>query len=185
MGSRRVGHDSDWTEAMWDGSPYNSTAHDQSLPVTEAFCKPHRHTWLWTPYFRCCGCLVAKSCPALCSPTHCSMLGFLVLHCLLELLKLMSLSQWFYPITSSSVALLSSCPQSLPASGSFLMSQLFASGDQSIGALASTSVLPKSTQDWFPLGWTGWISLQSKELSRVFSNTTVLKLQFSSTQLSL
>ena len=79
----------------------------------------------------------------------------------------------------------SSCPQSFPASGSFLMSQLFASGGQSIGVSASTSVLPMNTQDWFPLGWTGWISLQSKGLSRVFSNTTVQKHQFFWTQLSL
>ena len=79
----------------------------------------------------------------------------------------------------------SSCPQSFPASGSFQMSQLFASGGQGIGVSASTSVLPMNTQDWFPLGWTGWISLQSKELSRVFSNTTVQKHQFFGTQLSL
>ena len=76
---------------------------------------------------------------------------------------------------------LSSCPQPFPASWSFTMSQLFASGGQSIGA----SVLPMNTQDWSPLGWTGWISLQSKGLSRVFSNTTVQKHQFFSTQLSL
>ena len=76
-------------------------------------------------------------------------------------------------------------PQSFPASGSFPMSQLFASGGQSIGVLASTSILPMNTQEWSPLGWTGWISLQSKELSRVFSNTTVQKHQFFGAQLSL
>ena len=76
-------------------------------------------------------------------------------------------------------------PRNFPASGSFQMSQLFASGGQSIGVSASTSVLPKNTQDWSPLGWTGWISLQSKGLSRVFSNTTVQKHQFFGTQLSL
>ena len=76
-------------------------------------------------------------------------------------------------------------PQSFPASGSFQMSQFFASGGQSIGISASTSVLPMNTQDWFPLGWTGWISLQSKGLSRVFSNTTVQKHQFFSAQPSL
>ena len=81
--------------------------------------------------------------------------------------------------------LLSSCPQSFPASGSFQMSQPFASGCQSPGVSASTSVLPMNTQDWFPLGWTGWISLQSKGLSRVFSNTTVQKHQFFGAQLSL
>ena len=75
----------------------------------------------------------------------------------------------------------SSCPQSFPASESFQMSQLFASGGQSIGVSPSTSVLPKNTQDWSPLEWTGWISLQSKGLSRVFSNTTVQKHQFFST----
>ena len=75
-------------------------------------------------------------------------------------------------------------PQSLPASGSFPVSQLFASGGQSIGVSASVSVLPMNTQDWSPLGWTGWISLQSKGLSRVFSNTTVQKHQFFDTQLS-
>ena len=78
----------------------------------------------------------------------------------------------------------SSCPQSFPASGSFQMSQLFASGGQSIGVSASTSVLPVNTQDWSPLGWTGWICLQSKGLSRVFSNIAVQKHQFFSAQLS-
>ena len=95
------------------------------------------------------------------------------------------LSQWCHPIIASSVVLFSSCPQSLPASGSFQMSQLFASGGQSIVVSASTSVLPMNTQDWFPLGWTGWISLKSKGLSQVFSNTTVQKHDFFSTQLSL
>ena len=79
---------------------------------------------------------------------------------------------------------LSSCPQSLPASGSFQMSQLFISGGQSTGVSASTSVLPMNTQDWSPLGWTGWISLQSKGLSRVFFNTTLQTHQFFGTQLS-
>ena len=78
-------------------------------------------------------------------------------------------SRWCHQIVSSSVVPLSSRPQSFPASGSFLMSQLFASGGQNIGVSASVSVLPIKTQNWFPLGWTGWISLQSKGLSRVFS----------------
>ena len=94
-------------------------------------------------------------------------------------------SRWCHPTISSSVVPFSSCPQSFPASGSFQMSQLFASGSQSIGASASASVLPMNTQDWSPLGWTGWISLQSKGLSRVFSNATVQKHQFFSTQLYL
>ena len=85
------------------------------------------------------------------------------------------LSQWCHLAISSSVVPFSSCPQSLPASGSFQMSQLFTSGSQSTGVSASASVLPMNTQDWSPLGWTGWISLQSKGLSRVFSNTTVQK----------
>ena len=87
------------------------------------------------------------------------------------------LSRWCHPAISSSVILLSSCPQSLPASGSFQMSQLFTWDSQSIGASASASVLAMNTQDWSPLGWTGWISLQSKRLSRVFSNTTVQRHQ--------
>ena len=94
-------------------------------------------------------------------------------------------SQWCHPTISSSVVPFSCCPQSFPASGSFQVSQLFASGGQNIGVSASTSVPPMNTQDWSPLGWTGWISLQSKGLSRVFSNTTVQKHQFVGTQLSL
>ena len=96
-----------------------------------------------------------------------------------------SLSRWCHLPISSSVVPFSSCPQSFPASGSFQMSQLFASGGQSIWVSASTSVLPMNTQDWSLLGWTGWISLQSKGLSRVFSNTTVQKHQFFSARLSL
>ena len=94
-------------------------------------------------------------------------------------------SQWCHPAISSSVVPFSSCPQSLPASGSFPMSQLFAWGGQSTRVTASESVLPMNTQDWSPLEWTGWISLQSKGLSRVFSKTTVQKHQFFSPQLSL
>ena len=86
-------------------------------------------------------------------------------------------SRWCHPAISSSVVPFSSCPQSLPASGSFPLSQLFAWGGQNIGVSASTSVIPMNTQDWSPLGWTGWISLRSKGLSRVFSNTTVQKHQ--------
>ena len=93
-------------------------------------------------------------------------------------------SQWCHPAISPSVVPFSSCLQSLPAWGSFPMSQLFAWGGQSIGVLASASAHPKNTQDWSPLGWTGWISLQSKGLSRVFSNTTVQNHQLFCTQLS-
>ena len=95
------------------------------------------------------------------------------------------LSQWCHPTISSSVILFSSHFQSFLASGSFQKSQLFASGGQSIGVSASASVLPMNNQDWSPLGWTSWISLQSKGLSRVFFNTTVQKHQFFSIQSSL
>ena len=95
------------------------------------------------------------------------------------------LSRWCHPTISSFVIPFSSCPKSFPASGSFPMSQLFASGGQSIGVLTSASVLPINIQDWFPLGLTGLISLQSKGLSRVFSNTTVQKHQFFGAQLYL
>ena len=94
-------------------------------------------------------------------------------------------SPWCHPAISSSVVPFSSCPQSFPASGSFQMSQLFTSGRQSIGVSASASVLPMTIQDWSPSEWTAWISLQSKGLSRVFSNTTVQKHQFFSIQLPL
>ena len=95
------------------------------------------------------------------------------------------LCRWCHPTISSFVVPSSSWLQSFPASVSFQMSHFFASGGQSIGVSASTSVLPRNTQDWSPLRWTGWISLQSKGLSRVFSNTTVQKHQFFGAQLSL
>ena len=94
-------------------------------------------------------------------------------------------SQWCHPTISYSVVPFFSCLQPFPASGSFQMSQLFTSGGQSIGASGSASVLPINIQDWFPLGWTVWISLQSKGLSRVFSKTTVQKQQFFSSQFLL
>ena len=94
------------------------------------------------------------------------------------------LSQWCHPAISSSVVPFSSCPQCLPASESFPMSQLFTWGGQSTGVSALASFLPKNTQDWSPLEWTGWIFLQSKGRSRVFSNTTVQKHQFFSAELS-
>ena len=95
------------------------------------------------------------------------------------------LSRWCHPTMSSSVVPFSSCPQSVPAEGSFPVSQLFTWGSQSTGVSASASVLPMNTQDWSPSGWTGWISSQSKGLSRVFSNTAVQKHQFFGAQLSL
>ena len=94
------------------------------------------------------------------------------------------LSQWCHPAISSSVVPFSSCPQSLPASESFPMSQLFAWGGQSIRVSASASVLPMNTQDWSPSGWTAWMSLLSKGLSRIFSNTSIQKHQFFGAQLS-
>ena len=144
----------------------------------------HRHrtqTYGFQSGRRCCSCSVPKLCLSLwpyglqharlpCpspSPRVCS--------------NSCPLSQWYYLTISSSVIPFSSCLQSYPVSGSFLMSWLFASGGQSIGASASALVLPMNIQDWFPLGLTGLISLQSKGFSRVFSNTTVQKHQISST----
>ena len=102
-----------------------------------------------------------------------------------SLLKLIPLNQWCHPIISSSVVPFSFCLQSFPVSESFPVSQFFILGGQSIGVSVSASVLPMNIQYWFPLGWVGWISLQSKGLSRVFSNTTVQKHQFFGAQLSL
>ena len=139
---------------------------------------------------------VTQSCLTLCDPTDCSTPGFPVHHQLLELAQLGQLGQawtthvhWVgYAIQLShplSFNPLSSCLQSFPESGSFPRSQFFTSGGQSIGVSASASVLPMNSQDWFPLGLTGLISLKSKGLSWVFSNTTVQKHQFFGTQPSL
>ena len=117
---------------------------------------------------------VDQLCPTLCYPMDRSMPSFPVHHQFPELTQTPS----SHPAISSSVIPLSSCLQSFPASGSFPMSHFFTSGGQSIGVSASASVIPMNIQDWFPLGWTGWISLQSKGLSRIFSNTTVQKHQF-------
>ena len=126
-----------------------------------------------------------QSCPTLCNPMNCSTPGLPVHHQLPEFTQthVHRVSDGCESAISSSVVPFS-CPQSLPASESFPMSQLFASGGQSIGVSALTSFLPKNTQDWSPLEWTGWISLPSKGLSRVFSNTTVQKHQFFVAQLS-
>ena len=123
--------------------------------------------WLWDP----------MDCYMPGHPVHHQLLGFNSNSC--------PLNQWCHPPISSCVTPFSSCLQSFPASGSFQMNHLFASGGQSIGISASASVLPINIEDWFPLGWTGWISLQSKGLSRVFSNTTVQKHQFFGSHLSL
>ena len=122
---------------------------------------------------------VAQLCLTLCNPMNCSMPGLPVHHQLPESTQThVHWVGWCHPTISSSVIPFSSCPQSFPASGSFPMSQLFTSGGQSIGVSALASILPMNIQDWFPLGWTGWISLQSEELSRVFSNTTVQEHQW-------
>ena len=113
---------------------------------------------------------LAKSCPTLCDPKDCSMPGFPVLCYLLEWLKFMSTESVMLPTISYCAALFSFCLQSFPASGSFPMSQLFTSGGQSIGTSASASVLPTNIQGWFPLRLTGWISLQSKELSSLLQH---------------
>ena len=128
---------------------------------------------------------VTQSCPTLCNPIDCSMPGLPVHHQIPEFTHSCPLSQWCYPTISFSAIPFSSCPQSFPASRSFPVNQFFPSGGQSIGVSASASVLPMNIQDWFRLGWTGWISLQSNGLSRVFSNTTVQKHQFFSAQLSV
>ena len=119
---------------------------------------------------------VAQSCPTLCDPMNCSTPDLPVHHKLPEFTHTHA-HQVGMP--SSHHIPFSSCPHSLPASGSFPLSQLFAWGGQSIGVSASASVLPMNTQDFSPLGWTGWISLQSKGLSRVFSNTTFKSINFS------
>ena len=127
---------------------------------------------------------VAQSCLTLCDPMNHSTPGLPVHHKLPEFTQTHA-HQVGDAIQPSHPAIpFSSCPQSLPASGSLPMSQLFEWGGQSTGVSASVSVLPMNTQDWFPLGWTGWISLQFKGLSRVFSNTTVQKHQFFGAQLS-
>ena len=122
----------------------------------------------------------------LCNPKDCSTPGFSVLHHLPEFAQIHG--HWvkeFHPAVSSSVVPFSSCLQSFSASGSFPMSQFFASGSQSIGVSASTLVLLMNTKEQSLLGWTGWISLQSEGLSRVYSNTTVQEHQFFSAQLFL
>ena len=118
---------------------------------------------------------VTQSCLTLCDPIYCSTPGLPVHHQLRVYSNSSPLSRWSHPTVLSSVIPFSSCPQSFPASGSLQMSQLITSGGQSIGVSASTSVLPMNTQDWSPLGWTGWISLQSKGLLKQSSPTPQFK----------
>ena len=126
----------------------------------------------------CCSCLVTKLCPNLLRPHG---LHHSRLPCLSLSPRAFSnscpLSQWCHPTISSSVTSFSFCPHFSPTSGSFLISCFFTSGNQSVGASTTASILPMNLQGWFPLGLTGLISLQSKELSRVFSNTTIQKHQ--------
>ena len=127
--------------------------------------------------YSCCCCSVTPSCPTLCDPMDCSTPGFPVFQFPWVCSNSCPLSQWCHPTISPSVTPFSSCPQSFPASGSYPMSQFFSSGGQSIGI--SAWVLPVNIQCWFALGLTGLISLQFKGLSRIFSNITIWKHQFS------
>ena len=136
----------------------------------------------WWDITKCLFSSVAQSCLTLCDPMDCSTSGFPVHHQLLEFTQT-HVHQVIHPAISSSVFPFS-CPQSLPPSESFPMSQLFTWGGQSTRVSALASFLPKNTQGWSPSEWTGWISLQSKGLSRVFSSTTVEKHQFLGAQLS-
>ena len=168
-------HDSNRTIVIWDKAKLGALVQiNRNLDMGKS---------LYLESFNCC-CSVAKSGPTL-RPHG---LQHARLPCPLPSPRVCSnsctLSQWCHPIISSSVVPFSLL-QSFPASGSFQMIQLFTSGGQSIGVSASTPVLPMNTQDWSPLGWTGWISLQSKVLSKVFSNTTVQKHHFFSAQPSL
>ena len=126
----------------------------------------------------------AQACPTLCDPLNCSTPGLPVHYQHPEFTQTRPSSQWCHPAISSSVFPFSFCSQSLPASESFPVSQLFAWGGQSTGVLALASFLPKKSQGWSPSEWTDWISLQSKGLSRVFSKTTVQKHKFFGAQLS-
>ena len=163
MGSQRVGHD-------WDTFTFNSPLGPIAFSSVQFSSVQFSHSVMSDSLWPHESQLTRPPCP---SPTP----GLYPNPC--------PLSRWLHSTISSSVIPFSFCLQSFPASGSFQMSQLFISGGQSIGVSASTSVLPMNTQDWSPLGWTGWISLQSKGLSRVFSNTTVQKHLFFCTQLSL
>ena len=207
MGSHRVGHDwSDLAAAAADCSHSGSSIYGISQArilewVAISYSKGSSWPSNWT-------CLCCVSCIGRQILHHCTTWGSVQfsgsvvsdslqprglqqarLPCPLPTSRACSnscpLSQWCHPTISSSVISFSSYLQSFPASGSFQMSQFFASGGQSNGASASASILPMNIQDWFPLGWTGWTSLQSKGFSKVLSNTTVQKHQSFGTQLSL
>ena len=171
---RLDGCESEWTPGVGDGQ--------EGLAYCNSWCRKESDM---TERLNWTDCSVTKSCLTL-WPHR---LQHANLPCPLLSPRVCSdscpLSQWCHPTILSSVVPFSSCLQSYPASESIPRSQFFASGGQSIGVSALASVLPMNIQDWFPLGWTGWISLQSKGLSRVVSNTTVQKHQFFSAQLAL
>jgi len=171
-------------------SPPGSSVHGISsakILGSPYFCIILIESHLQRPCFQIRFSSVAQSCRTLCDPMNCSTPGLAVHHHQLpEPTKThVHWVRWCHLTISSSVVPFSSHPQSFPASGSFQKSQLFTSGGQSTGVSTTTSVLPMNTQDWSPLGWTGWFSLPYKGLSRVFSNTTVQKHQFFGAQLSL
>ena len=141
-----------------------------STSVKLGWCEDCAKTWFFILWLRFCYCSVFQSCPHFCNPMDCIMPGFPVLHHLLELLKLMSVESACHPTISSSVVPISSCLQSFPASKYFPTSWLFASDSQSIGISASATAPPMNIQDWFILGLTALISLQSKGLSRVLQH---------------
>ena len=155
----------------------------KSMSVIMPYCLPCVWWPFWSHWVQFSS--VAQSCLTLWDPNPAACQASLSITYSWSLLNSCPLSQWCHPTISSSVVPFSPHLQSFPASGSFLMSQFFASGGQSIGASATASVLPMNIQDWFPLGWTSWISLHFNGLSRVFSNTIVQKHQYFSAQLSL
>ena len=173
------GENKPWSSALWSES---SGSELPKKPLSAEYIMNHK---LESRFGSVQFSLVTETCPALCDPMNHSTPGLPVHHKLLE--STQTHVHWVGDAIqiSSSVIPFSSCPQSFPASESFQMSHLFASGGQSIGVSALTSFLPMNTQDWSPLGWTSLSSLQSKGLSRVFSNTTVQKNLFFGTQVSL
>ena len=174
--SSTVAQDESLADAWWVHSPFIKQYHLAHGVGTGINIWNDFFLWFSSVQFSS----VTQSCPTLCDPMNSSTPGLPVHHQLLE--STQTHVHWVGDAIQPSP--FSSCPQSLPASGSFPMSQLFTWGDQITGVSASASVLPVNTQDWSPLGWTGWISLQSKGLSRVFSNTTFQKHRFFSAQLS-
>ena len=178
MGLQRVGHD--WETSLWlHFVPPDSLEHTVTHSTLNLHLQQHRVKSLQVQFSS-----VAQSCPTLCDPMNHRTPGLLSITNYGVHSDSRPSSQWCHPAISSPIVPFSSCPQSLPASESFPMSQLFTWGGQSTGVSALASFLPKKSQGWSPSEWTGWISLQSKGLSRVFSKTTVQKHQFFGAQLS-